>query len=553
MGVQEMSAVKVRVFRKSGDTLTFGVYPGRADHPMDGESAPLLTVQVSRQIGRAGVAAFALPGLNELHTGRPWGELISLGDYVQVDATVQRAPGPQENDKGFSHSWRTIFFGRVLDMDDASFPENGGFVYTTMVTCDDFLGSLESPQFSYWRELGSSFGLNGDSRDKLNRLQKLNLGETDLSAASTSVAAEIILTAFIEGRMDIERKIGDKEVAVKDTYGYRFEGDDLATMQELKQLAPQAQTWKQALELTVDGPHFYELFQDSLPHGAESRTLAETNSGEIGRSKASQLRKRAPAYRGEGGYGEMIVVRPAPFPTYRDEIDAAGNPTGKTYYTEAAWNSLPLIEAAPFAHSNLRLNKSRKELYSVFSVNLARTSFGGANDNTQANSGMQIIGDIEKLLKVTGYVPLDVVTKRNAIRTLGSDAPEINLVQFPRTLGWQLFSFNHLNDIYQSGTSEVPLDLRMQLGARWRENDYLFYIEGYKHVFSLDSASSSLTLSRGLPVEYYGLEPKGRPKMADKMDYVKKYLGRQRPGEEHAPRAGRGIMDATSDDQAAEG
>lgn len=552
-GVQEMVAVKVRVFRENGDTLTFGVYTGGMNHRMDGDTAPLLTLQVSRQINRPGVAAFALPGLSELQTGQPWSSLINLGDYVQIDATVQRAPGPQDNSKGYSHTWRTLFLGRVLDIEDADFQEGDGFVYSTMVTCDDFLGSLESPQFTYWLKLGDSFGDSGQLKEILNRLDKVNLTAKDIPAAGVSVAASFVLTAMIEGRLDIVRQIGKKEVPLKDTYGYRFEGDDLAVHLELKQLAPEAQTWKAALQSMVDGPHFYELFQDSLPRGAANKKLAPTDNGEVGRSNAGQFRSRAPSYTGAGDYGELLVVRPAPFPTFRDEVDSAGKATGKTFYSQAAWDALPIIEAAPFAHSNLKVSKSRKELFSAFAANILPSSFGNNTQTQDASQSMQMVADLHKMLHVTGYVPLDVGTIRSPNRTVGSKSPPLGPPQLTRILSYQLFSFNQLNDLYLNGSSEIPVDLRLQLGVRWREADQLFYIEGYKHVFTPEGANSSLTLSRGLPVEYYGLEPKRRPKMADKMNYVKKYLGRQRPEDRLAPKAGRPIMDAMNDDQKAQG
>lgn len=547
-GYQETCAARVRVFKENERILTFGV--GHGHHEMDGDSAPLLTLQVSRQINRPGACAFALPGLSELHTGKPWSSLIELGDFVQVDATVQRSPGKQSDDAGYSHKWRTLFFGRVVDLEDIDIADGGGFGYSTTVTCDDFLGSLETPRFNYWLNLGEAFGDVGELRDKLSRLKGASISQHEVSTSSTAVAAHIMLTSMIEGRLDISRKIGKQKYDLKDTYGYRFESDDLQTIHDLKQLAPDGQTWKAALESVVDAPHFYELFQDSLPKGAADKPLAADKKESIGRSHSSQFRSRAPKYVGEGGYGEVLVMRPAPFPVYRDEVDSAGKATGKAFYSQAAWEALPLIKAAPFAHSNLRVEKSRRSLFSVYSVNVSVGKTFHSSENNTANAQMQIVGDLHKLLHTTGYVPLDVSTIRLPTHESGKVD---SMPQLVRTLSYQLFSYNQLNDIYMNGSSEVPLDLRVQLGTRWIENDMMFYIEGYRHTITPEGASTSLTLTRGLPVEYYGHKPTQRPIMGDKMDYVKKYLGRKRPEDKVAPRAARAIMNELNDDETVSG
>lgn len=538
-GYSETVAVEVRVFQKSGGTLTFGVSQGGGGwHRMQGLTAPTLSVAVSRQIGRGGNGVFVLPGLSETQTGSHWVDLISLGDWVQIDATVQRAPGSQRDEDGLSHSWRTLFFGRVLEVEESEQPDGDGFAFVTTVTADDFLGGLEQPHFSYWRKLGATFGSNGDLREKLNRLDRFDLGEENVTAPTIAVGASIVLEAFIEGRIDIRRKLGKKDVDLKDTYGFRFESDGFQTgAMDLNSLAPEAQSWKGALEEIVDGPVFYEMFQDSLKvSDADTRA---PDSDEVGGSSRGQARSRRAKYKGRGDYAELLVIRPAPFPTYRDEIDGSGNPTGKSVYSDAAWNALPLIECAPFAHGNLKVKKSRTHLKTVFSVNIQILGTNGAGVTTEADSNAQIVADMEKLLVDVGYDPLDIATKR---LPASKDGQSLSNPQLSRALGWQLFSFNHLNDLYLDGSSSIPVDLRVQLGARWREADYLFYTEGYVHTFTPEAATTSLTLSRGLMVEAYGLKPTGRKTVEGTMNYVRKYLGRKRPGETLTPQAAQGIM-----------
>lgn len=547
-GFSQHYAIEARVTSTDGSGFSFRAGSSSTSFPPDpdGRTAPILQAQVSRRIGDVGRFAFAIPARTQGRLGLPWAWVLRSGDPVEFDVTVQRRGDPAP-EKGFSHPWRNVFFGFVDSVEEELVPlGDGGFQTVTMVTCVDQIGLMQSNHFTFWRRLGESFQGSGpeDFLEKLRRLEGAGFGAGDITATSIAKAAEILLTAFIYSRIVLSRRVrlGADRLEFRQMHGYRLESDDFATSVRLEMLAPDSSSWYDSLMALTDAPAFYELFMDSVTD-AEAKAGAPVEAYQPGRVDSKNVFRQEAGLKLTGGFSELLSLRPVPFPVYRE---------GAGGFDAAAWSALPKIYAVPeLGVVSRKLNRQRSHLYSVFSVDVFTSPEQGGGMGASADVYSQLVGDLHKLDSEIGYNPMDVATRRAPFFAStatpspagGLGAPD-SLSEMSRRMAWQLLSFHQLNDLFMNGEIEVPLDLRARLGSRYVTEDMMFYVDGYTHSFPVNQGAPSTTYSvtRGLPVEMYGDRPRYRTANADWQDYVKLYLGRQRPGESMGPAWGRDIL-----------
>lgn len=542
-GYGEYASLRVKITRAVGEPLIFALPQTEPGVAFTGRTAPVLEARVSRMIGQPGSAAISIPARPDGETGAFWSEIISLQDTVEVEAFVQRFPGPQDNSAGLSHEWRNVFLGFVLNVDDDDLIEQeGGMVTVTTIVADDAMGILSQNHFTYWRSLGEVFkgsGIDEGIIEKLKSLEKSGFHQDDLVANSIAASADIIFQSFIYSRLLFRRKISGQSLLFDEMHGYHFESDDRGINVSLTQLAPESSTWLEAVTAAVDAEGgFYEFYLDNLPVKDAGATLA-TGTG-AGRTNKAQVRDRAAKAKLRGDTQETFVIRPSPFPTYNPD----------TGVNMEAWDSLPLQRALP-ATAPVKRRLNRALVYSVFSVDIPTL---GVNNSVadDANTNAQLVADVHKLAYVVGYKALDVQTKRLPIAATNvqpNDDAYGGRPELARELAWQMLAFYQLNDLFVTGEVRGPLDLRARMGVRFEARDYLYYVDGYTHEWSPERGhATTRRVSRGLPSEMYGVRPMGRVPNPDWQDYVKKYLGRQRPGEQHAPVQGAAITEGYAEE-----
>lgn len=561
MGVAEYVAARVHVYKQDNTVLSFGLaqagYVAGSVPPGDYVS-DLISVSWGRQIGKgaagaAGRMAFVLPGRTEIMTGRPWSEVLDPGDYCELEVTCNRYPDPDGN---FNTPWEGRFAGFLEDAGLNVTTEDGAEL--TAVSVSDSMGTLDYEHYAYWRNVGAVFNGVGNTDNAIGNLQALELAKIDsgqlgLLLNTIAGAADVLFRALLYSRLAYQRQVGKKDYFWDQLHGYRFESDDFATTIEISSLAPEGSSWMDAVSWAIDAPGFYEFFLDNLPKSQFKQTLRNGGSRDVGLT--TNIKYKEPPRKLLGDRAEMFVIRPLPFPTY--------NP--KTGYRSAAWDALPTIEALPFGNVQSQVTRSRRDVYSTFSVDLVNSGYLQNNDAAAiSNAAAVVVGDTEAYYRKVGYRPLDMKTKRwEAIGVPESDdAPKGDGVPkgdndraaFAEKLAWQSFSYNQFNDRFYSGSISGPLDLRAQLGVRYVNDGMTFYVEGYQHTISGDvqGTSTDWTVSRGLWNNMYGVKTEypqhslGRmaqtKQWKDEQDLFPKYLGRKRPGELYSPTLGSALL-----------
>jgi len=532
-GLSEHIGLRATIFRQYGPPLEFGL--GR-------QYGEMLSCAWGRTLGKtaqgqAGRLILALPDRVNGPVGTAWSEVIAPEDYVELEVYVHRSEVQDPLGWGRTDGYVGVFSGFV---ESVSLPTQGpdGEQLTT-VTCTDQMGTLDEQHYSYFRNVGAIFKgklKNEGIIDTLESLESKGLQRSNLEANSIAGAADALFRGLLYDRLGFERKIGKDTYRWDDLHGYLFQSDDFGINVAVDSLAPEGSTWADAVSWVVDAPFFYEFFLENYPAGEQGRALANGGVRDVGR--VTQVKRRAPKRVLAGNRMELFVLRPSPFPTYDPERGG---------YNGAAWDSLPVIESLPQGNTTHALGRSRRDLYSLFSVDIVN-SRTQADSATNANAEAQVVGDAEGYLRRRGYRPLDVATKRMEVTYIGGEeSAVIAREELARRLAWQTFSWNHFNDRFYAGTITGPLDIRARLGCRYLDEGLLFYIEGYMHTVGADgSASTEWSVTRGLSASAYGIKKAafehnlyGRTGLTAQVraefDLYRKYLGRQRPGEQHAP------------------
>lgn len=553
MSVHESVAVRIRVFRLDQDEpLTFGLaLEGSDNHSTDAE-ADIVSAAWGRDLakdaghGAAGRLSFVLPGREDHRSGLPWGEVISPNDYVELDVRVNRYPDP---DGWGSCEWRTDWTGFI---DDVDFNQETAGEELTVVTCSDQMGTLDFEHYSYWRNVGAVFAGSGSEGvvDILGALDRDGLSRMDLEMNSISGAAEALFRVMLYKRLMFSRRVRGEDLTWDQLHGYRFESDDFAVSVDVASLAPEGSSWMDAISWVVDAPSFYEFYLDNVPKSEYRKRLLNGGINNVGQT--TQWRVKEDPLVLPGDRIEVFVIRPVPFPTY--DPDQGG-------YRSSGWDSLEVIEALPFGAVNVSTKRSRRDVYSVYSVDMVHEATANA-DGAQASSAEGIVvGDGEAWHRKVGYRPLDVRTKRfeEQVARGGHTGKNIGRAEMARRLTWQSFSFSHFNDRFYAGSVATPLDLRIRLGKRYLCEGMLYYIEGYMNSLDATGASSTvIKVSRGLTCAQYGytggvypqhaLGPEsGGRRFTDEKNLFPDYLGRQRPGEKHAPVSGNAVINEMVD------
>lgn len=537
MNGSEHIAARLRIYRKRGEVLSFG---------LGQEYGQVLSVAWGRSIGKgprgvAGQLVAVLPDRAEGQVGTAWSEVISPRDYVELDVYCYRSPAGNPLGWGNTSGWETRFAGFI---DSVSLPtlDDKGEQLTTLRAYDQ-MGSLERHHYSYWRNVGALFkggAQNAGVVDTLGALAERGYDQTSLTANSIAGAAETVFKVMLYSRLHYSREIDGLKMRWDDLHAYRFESDDFGINVDLQALAPEGSTWADAVAWALDAPFFYEFYMDNVSEYDTGRTLANGGVRDVGR--VTQIKAKQSKRLLAGGRREIFILRPSPFPTYDPERGG---------YNGAAWDSLKVIESLPVGNRQHELTRGGPDLYSVYSVDLVNGPSAQADSATNGNAEAQVVGDAEAYYNTIGYVPLDVSCKRfETPYVAGAPQAPVARHELSRRLAWQVMSWNHFNDRFYRGGISGALDLRAELGTRYLDEGLLFYVEGYQHAIDAAGGSSTdWTVSRGLSAAAYDIESAvyphnlyGRTGQTAQIEAERglyaAYLGRQRPGDEYAPVAG---------------
>jgi|GEM_PF-7045462 len=542
MGVSEYTAARVTVYSKGKAPLRLGLatqgFVG-GSVPLTGNTTDLVGVSWARRMGgqkgAAGTLAFVLQGRRMGAVGHRWSDVIGPRDLVMLEVTCQRYPDP---DGEMSHDWRVEFVGFVM---------KGGFrmdVETdqTQVTCMDSMGVLEQEHFSYWRNVGAVFSAGGNDAivDILDSLDRIGKSEMDLMSNSIAASADILFRALFYNRLGFRYDVDGKKRRWEDLHAYRFESDDFGVNVDLQSLAPEGSSWMDAACWALDAPGFYEFWLDNIPADDLKRKLRNGGVADVGRS--TQVKTKEAGVELNGDRVEAFVIRPLPFPTYDPERGG---------YYGGAWDALPTIECLPFGVISESTGRDAENIYSLFSVDTISSPDAKNSSADDASAEAQVVADVEAYWTRVGYRPLDARTKRFVMD--GGQSQVISITELSRRLAWQLFSWNHYGDQFYSGVLEVPYDGRVRLGIRYVAHGMMYYVEGYQNSLDHQSATTAITVTRGLPAVVYGYRGSSRHARGpawEEDDWQKRageyarHLGRKRPGEAYAPRAGTAMESA---------
>lgn len=528
--------LEVIVYPRRGSSLRFGFVSSDNDlrgyFEGDGECKKILSATYERRIQGGNRFAFSIPARRYGQTGQRWSDVIRGHDLVIVNARQVYSPDPD----GSLSVYRNIWVGFVDIVEYNRIPTDSGFVEVVNVVTMDSLGLLSREHYAYWRNLGAIFGgAGGDATlvAKLDNLFKVGFTRDDLTANSIAASGKVIFETFIYPLLDFKRQVNTVQYTFEDFTGYLFESDDYAVDVDLSSLAPESRTWEDSWKWFIDSPHFYEGYIENYPADVSSNTLT---------GQFDQKFYKAPKIKLEANRRELFVVRPLPFPTYDGRTDTFDN---------NAWNRLKIFSALPTGNISMRIGRGASETYSVFSVDLTSLTGFFSTPGQSAQSQSIVVVDKDKFLNVFGYRPFDAATKRRPQYTYKSpraiDIPF--MADFTSDLIWKTFSYHHFNDIFYAGEIDGPLDLRPFIGSRYLMDGMLFYLEGTRHTWDWSGeCKTTFTVSRGLYQAMYGFVDPTRPeeeRTEELVDYVKKYLGRKRPGETVGPFAGNvNILDA---------
>ena len=539
LGLSEHFGARLTIYRVYGEKLVF---------ELGGEYGEMMSVAWGRQMsktakGQGGHLVAILPGRVGGAVGESWSELISKRDYVELELYAHRSKANDPLGWGSTGGYVGVFSGFVSSVSMPTLTATGEQL--TTLSCTDQMGLLGTQHFSYWRNVGKVMQGGNENdvsmTDIITRLQAKGWDQSELSANAIAIAAKMIFEGILYNRLGFERSVEGQTYKWDNLHSYSFQSDDFGVLIDLNTLAPEGNTWADAVSWAIDAPFFYEFFLDNVPLSEAGRTLANGGVRDVGR--VSQVQRKLAGRALAGQRTEMFVIRPSPFPTY--DPSRGG-------YNGAAWNSLPVIESLPWGNMDHELMTSDQDMYSVFSVDLVNSAQTQADSSTNANAAAQVVGDAEAYRRRIGYNPLDVATKR--FETLYTRDKEgqtqmesIAKEELSRRLAWQVFSWNHFNDRFYSGRISGSLDPRARLGVRYLDEGMLYYVEGYQHSLNADNtATTEWTVSRGLSAAAYGLTKSayphnlsGRtgetPRIKHEQDLYANYLGRQRPGEQFAP------------------
>jgi len=202
---------------------------------------------------------------------------------------------------------------------------------------------------------------------------------------------------------------------------------------------------------------------------------------------------------GEDNSTHAFIMRPTPYPHSED-----GNSVNY-----GVWNSLPLHN---LLEPSLRLHPVNQQsmtdfddgIYNFFLTTPKAFSFDEMSSMTYAPA---IINDRE--WKRHGYRPL---TWGTYLLGEGVDKAGGAFGDFFTRLNWRLATQNNRLDGYRGGSVGIRLAPHIGIGERVLLNHIanddttrsMYYVKGVSHNFTRASASTSLTLDRGLPEGAYG-------------------------------------------------
>lgn len=527
MSVKETHQAIVTIYRRGKTPISLQV------DSLNDKYRDFLNISITRTLRGPAAVSITMQG-RKYKTGDLWSSIIGLGDMVKIDAAVYRNPDAA------SMPWKTIFFGFIQSCTFQSQVEQSGFQEITTINASCALGILQGNSYNYWLQIPlpergltlperivAKINKTGDFADAVAGTSVDNFGVV----TSMAEALKLVFTTLIYGNFPLRKTINldngtSKDYLWEDLHAFNFQSDLGRVSIPLNALAPEAQSWADTIQAVVDAPEFFEFYCEMLP--SESlQTAIDTPRTKAKFNKEAALNFPSKFLNASGeaiNYTETFVLRPNPFPIY-DPDTYGSTPDFRL------WDALPtykMLEGVGYENLEISRNNAVNNVYSMFSVKPVNFLIKENDAAYQQLQSENIIIDFDKYINLTGRRHLDVNTRRLPIEffdetgkfTTKEKQQSGNLYQvFTKRLNYELFSYNHFNDLYYSGQVTGPFDTRIELGCRFvldwnvqtntaveHSQFMLFYVEGYIHEITANSAKTSLAVTRGLPLDMYEKE-----------------------------------------------
>lgn len=431
--------------------------------------------------------------------------MILLKDGTEIDVSDDVVQYADNNAIGIIPTWSLTLPHEYKGTPYAEFLNLGDIVTVELVNFDHRFGTFAEP---YTVMVGMVNSLNTVQTTSENSVSRV------ASLAGTSIAGPLLneslnyflLYGYLENTLATKRLLPPDEINSKDLASALFAYTTRIAFEVLQCSRPQGEI-EDMLSLafaSVDGIGLFDLvwldYEGSFWGFLQS--YSEQPLNELMVRQVRDMNTLAGQQHVAGTWGTdsshtALVMRPTPFPY---SVDGSS-------IDRSLWDSLPvhdLLEPSLRMHPlSEQMSDFDDGIYNAFFVHPKLPSF----DQVSAITYIPAVVNVPEFFR-HGYRPLSWETY---LCGTSVDKESSTFKDFFTQLNWRVATQNNRLDGYRGGSVSVRLSPHVFIGERVLLNHIanddttqtMYYVKGVAHNVTRQSANTTLTLDRGLPVDAY--------------------------------------------------